>query len=203
MDWKLLLQIIGVALGLIYLYLEYKANIWLWVVGIIMPIVHGVLYFRSGLYADCSMQVYYILAGLYGLAVWRRGSARQRKGDNAVGITSTPIKMWGAIFTLYTVLHVAIYYLLITFTDSNVPFWDAITTALCIVAYWMLSRKFVEQWLVWLAVDVITVGLYIYKDIPLTASLYAIYCVLAVVGYRRWRKMMRGEGGLSAQGGVR
>lgn len=203
MDWKLLLQIIGVALGLIYLYLEYKANIWLWIVGIIMPIVHGVLYFRSGLYADCSMQVYYILAGLYGLAVWRRGSARQRKCDNAVGITSTPIKMWGAIFTLYAALHVAIYYLLITFTDSNVPFWDAMTTALCIVAYWMLSRKFVEQWLVWLAVDMITVGLYIYKDIPLTASLYAIYCVLAVVGYRRWRKMMRGEGELSAQGGVR
>lgn len=194
MDWKLLLQIIGVALGLIYLYLEYKANIWLWVVGIIMPIVHGVLYLRSGLYADCSMQVYYILAGLYGLAVWRKGSARQHKGDNVTGITSTPITIWGVIFTLYIVLHAAIYYLLITFTDSNVPFWDAMTTALCIVAYWMLSRKFVEQWLIWLAVDVITVGLYIHKDIPLTASLYAIYCILAVVGYRRWRKMMRAKG---------
>lgn len=194
MDWKLLLQIIGVALGLIYLYLEYKANIWLWVVGIIMPIVHGVLYLRSGLYADCSMQVYYILAGLYGLAVWRKGSARQHKGDNVAGITSTPITIWGVIFTLYIILHAAIYYLLITFTDSNVPFWDAMTTALCIVAYWMLSRKFVEQWLIWLAVDVITVGLYIHKDIPLTASLYAIYCILAVVGYRRWRKMMRAKG---------
>lgn len=194
MDWKLLLQIIGVALGLIYLYLEYKANIWLWVVGIVMPIVHGVLYLRSGLYADCSMQVYYILAGLYGLAVWRKGSARQHKGDNVAGITLTPITIWGVIFTLYIVLHAAIYYLLITFTDSNVPFWDAMTTALCIVAYWMLSRKFVEQWLIWLAVDVITVGLYIHKDIPLTASLYAIYCILAVVGYRRWRKMMKAKG---------
>ena len=193
MDWKLLLQIVGVALGLIYLYLEYKANIWLWVVGIVMPIVHGVLYFRSGLYADCSMQIYYILAGLYGMAVWRIGASRQHKGDNSAGITATPMKMWGVIFTLYVVLHIAIYYLLITFTDSSVPFWDAMTTALCIVAYWMLSRKFVEQWLVWLAVDVITVGLYIHKDIPLTASLYALYCVLAIVGYRRWRKMMRAE----------
>ena len=193
MDWKLLLQIVGVALGVIYLYLEYKANIWLWVVGIVMPIVHGVLYFRSGLYADCSMQIYYILAGLYGMAVWRKGASRQHKGDNSTGITATPMKMWGVIFTLYVVLHTAIYYLLITFTDSSVPFWDAMTTALCIVAYWMLSRKFVEQWLVWLAVDVITVGLYIHKDIPLTASLYALYCVLAIVGYRRWRKMMRAE----------
>ena len=82
-------------------------------------------------------------------------------------------------------------HIIIKFTDSTVPFWDSMTTALCIVAYWMLSRKFVEQWLVWLAVDAITVGLYIYKDIPLTAGLYALYCILAIAGYRRWRKMIR------------
>ena len=73
MDWKLTLQIVGVALGLLYLYFEYKANIWLWVVGLIMPVVHGALYFRQGLYADFSMEVYYILAGIYGLAMWSRG----------------------------------------------------------------------------------------------------------------------------------
>lgn len=189
MDWKLQLQIVGVVLGLLYLYLEYKANIWLWVVGIIMPIVHGTLYFRSGLYADCSMQLYYILAGLYGLAVWR-GRGPKRKESSAPVISSTPIGMWWRIVGVYAALHAAIYLLLVTFTDSNVPFWDAMTTALCIVAYWMLSRKYVEQWLVWLAVDVITVGLYLYKDIPITASLYALYCVLAVVGYRRWLRMM-------------
>ena len=66
MDIKLLLQIVGVVLGLLYLYFEYKANIWLWIVGLIMPVVHGLLYYRSGLYADCAMEVYYILAGVYG-----------------------------------------------------------------------------------------------------------------------------------------
>ena len=197
MDWKLTLQIVGIALGLLYLYLEYKANIWLWVVGIIMPIVHGTLYFRSGLYADCSMQVYYILAGLYGLYVWRGKSRNHTNTDSsapqpndAPTICHTPKRVWGAIFALYAVLHTAIYFLLTEFTDSTVPFWDAMTTALCIVAYWMLSRKYAEQWLVWLVVDVVTVGLYIYKDIPQTASLYALYCILAVVGYRRWLKMI-------------
>ena len=193
MEWKLILQVIGVALGLLYLYLEYKANIWLWVVGIIMPIVHGSLYFKSGLYADCAMQVYYILAGLYGLAVWARGNSAQKSKDKSTRIGSTPAKAWCAIIILYVALHFAIYFILIKFTDSTVPFWDAMTTALCIVAYWMLSRKFVEQWLIWLAVDVITVGLYIYKDIPLTAGLYALYCVLAIVGYKRWLKMMRAQ----------
>lgn len=190
MELKLVLQIVGVVLGLLYLWLEYKANIWLWVVGLIMPIVHGTLYFRSGLYADFSMQLYYIVAGVYGLIVWRRGANKsERKSE--LKITSTPLVVWVRIAAIYALLQGAIYLFLIKFTDSTVPFWDSLTTALCIVAYWMLSRKYVEQWLVWLVVDVVTVGLYIYKDIPLTAGLYALYSAMAVAGYIRWRKMMR------------
>jgi nicotinamide mononucleotide transporter len=189
-ELKVILQVVGVVLGLLYLWLEYKANIWLWVVGIIMPMVHGVLYFRSGLYADFSMQLYYILAGVYGLIVWSRG-AKNKKDKEELRIASTPLAVWVAIVGMYAVLHAAIYLFLINFTDSTVPFWDSLTTALCIVAYWMLSRKYVEQWLVWLVVDVVTVGLYIYKDIPLTAGLYALYSAMAVAGYMRWRKIMK------------
>ena len=186
MDWKLTLQIVGVILGLLYLYLEYRANIWLWVVGLIMPIVHGTLYYRSGLYADFSMQLYYIAAGLYGFCSWSRKP--KKKGTSVLKIGYTPRTVWPVIGAIYVSLHAAIYLLLVNFTDSTVPFWDSFSTALCIVAYWMLSRKYVEQWLVWLAVDVITVGLYIYKDIPLTACLYALYSALAIAGYLRWRR---------------
>lgn len=188
MDWKLILQIVGVVLGLLYLYLEYKANIWLWVVGLIMPIVHGTLYFRSGLYADCSMQIYYILAGLYGLLAWSRG--KRKAGGEELQISRTPLKVWLRIGVGYLAIHATIYLLLIHFTDSTVPILDSFTTALCIVAYWMLSRKYVEQWLVWLVVDAVTVGLYLYKGIPLTAGLYGLYTCLAVVGYLRWLRMM-------------
>lgn len=187
MDYKLLLQIIGVALGLLYLYLEYKANIWLWVVGLIMPVVHGLLYYRSGLYADCAMEVYYILAGVYGLSVWLRRGGVQK--ESKFKISHASLKVWGVAVVVYAILHAVIYYLLVTFTDSTVPVWDSFTTACSVVAYWMLSRKYVEQWLVWLVVDVVTVGLYFYKDIPLTAGLYALYSVLAIVGYMRWRRM--------------
>ena len=79
MDAKLILQIVGVALGLLYLWLEYRADIRLWIVGLIMPVVHGALYFKAGLYADCSMQVYYVLAGLYGLAVWRNAPKKNKE----------------------------------------------------------------------------------------------------------------------------
>lgn len=185
MDWKLLLQIAGVALGLLYLWLEYRADIRLWIVGLVMPVVHGVLYYRSGLYADCSMQVYYVLAGLYGWFVWHH-APRERSAGTPIG--HTPLRMLPLLLAAYATLHAAIYAVLVRFTDSSVPFWDSLTTALCIVAYWMLARKWVEQWLVWLAVDVVTVGLYLYKGIPLTAGLYALYSVLAVAGYLRWRR---------------
>ena len=88
----------------------------------------------------------------------------------------------------YVVLHIVLYFLLSEFTDSRVPLLDSMSTALSIVAMWMLSRKLVEQWLVWLVVDMISVGLYFYKGIPLTASLYLLYSALAVVGYMRWRR---------------
>ena len=182
MELKVLLQIVGVTLGFLYLWLEYRANIWVWVVGAIMPLVHGLLYLHSGIYADAAMQLYYVLAGLYGLIVWRR-----KKGDRVeVEIQHTPIKWVLPLVATYAVLHVVIYFVLTEFTDSRVPMFDSMSTALSIVAMWMLSRKLVEQWLVWLVVDLISVGLYLYKGIPLTALLYAVYCILAVVGYMRW-----------------
>lgn len=79
MDWKLILQIAGVVLGLLYLWLEYRADIRLWIVGLVMPLVHGALYYKAGLYADCSMQVYYVLAGLYGWLVWRNAPRKKPK----------------------------------------------------------------------------------------------------------------------------
>jgi nicotinamide mononucleotide transporter len=189
MELKWILQIVGVALGLLYLYLEYRADIRLWVVGLIMPLVHGTLYLKSGLYADSAMQLYYILAGLYGLWAWRRGD-KQGGEQEPLKIGHTPARIWWGLAGAYLAIQGAIYLLLITFTDSTVPFWDSLTTALCIIAYWMLSRKYVEQWLVWLLLDAVTVGLYLYKGIPLTASLYALYTCLAFAGYRRWLRQI-------------
>lgn len=187
MELKLLLQIIGTLLGLLYLWLEYKANIWVWIIGAIMPLVHGILYLTSGIYADAAMQLYYVAAGIYGLVVWRRAP---KKKDDGI-IKHTPRSWIVSLVAVYAVLHVAIYFFLTECTDSRVPVFDSMSTALSIVAMWMLSRKLVEQWLVWLVVDMISVGLYVYKGIPVTAGLYTLYCILAVVGYMRWRRVAR------------
>ncbi|MDR0420890.1 MAG: nicotinamide riboside transporter PnuC [Prevotellaceae bacterium] len=190
MELKIILQITGVALGLLYLYFEYKANICLWIVGMIMPVVHGFLYFKQGLYADMGMNVYYILAGIYGWIVWNSHKPESKKTYN---IGRTPLRIWLHLVCIFVAVDILITYILIGYTDSNVPYADAFTTSLSIIAMWMLSRKYVEQWLVWLVVDVITCCLYIYKDIPVTASLYALYSCLAVAGYLRWLKIMNGK----------
>lgn len=187
MELKLLLQIVGTLLGLLYLWLEYKANIWVWIVGAIMPMVHGMLYLQSGIYADAAMQLYYVAAGIYGLFVWLRGEKRSEK---RIDIQHTPKQWIFSLVAVYIVLHISLYFLLTEFTDSRVPLFDSMSTALSIVAMWMLSRKLVEQWLVWLVVDMISVGLYLYKGIPITAMLYMLYCGLAVAGYMRWRKQV-------------
>ena len=91
---------------------------------------------------------------------------------------------------LAAAIWVAIYFLLSRFTNSTVPIADAFTTALSIVGIWALARKYLEQWFVWIVVDIVTSALYFYKDIPFKASLYALYVVIAVFGYFKWRKMM-------------
>jgi nicotinamide mononucleotide transporter len=84
-----------------------------------------------------------------------------------------------------------IYWILVTFTNSNVPLADSFTTALSIVGIWALAHKFLEQWFIWIAVDVVTSALYFYKDIPFKASLYALYVIIAIFGYRKWREMIK------------
>lgn len=188
MDKLTLLQIAGAALGLLYLYLEYKVNIYLWIVGLIMPVVHGYLYFEKGLYADMGMNGYYILAGIYGWIVWNNNKPKNKHTQT---ISRTPLRLWMYFGIVFIVAFAAIAYILIQYTDSTVPYADAFTTALSIIAMWMLSRKYVEQWLVWLVVDIVTFCLYFYKDTPITASLYVLYSCLAVAGYLRWYKIMK------------
>lgn len=194
MDYIRIIDFLGIVLGLLYLWLEYKANIWLWLVSIIMPIVHGYLYYARGLYADFGMNIYYVVIAIYGYAVWRYGN--RGKSDDADPVQEKPITHFkrSAIIPaliVFGVLWFAIHWILVTFTDSTVPVLDAFTTSLSMIAMWALAQKYAEQWLLWLVVDAVCTGLYVYKQIPFTATLYGFYTIMAVLGYRKWLRMMR------------
>ena len=132
------------------------------------------------------MEFYYLAMTVYGFIAWFRHN--QKKQD--LPIRHMPKKMAWIWLGVLLVIWALIYFVLSRFTNSNVPVADAFTTAMSIVGIWALARKYLEQWFVWIVVDVVTCVLYFYKDIPFKASLYALYVVIAVFGYFKWRKMM-------------
>ncbi len=184
-------------LGLLYIILEYRASIALWLVGIIMPALDVWLYFSHGLYGDAAMAVYYTLAAVYGWLVWKYGSkwlAFGKKTETSANqISHLPLKKYVPIAVFFFVAWFAVYYVLSNFTDSTVPVLDAFTNALSFVGLWTLAHKYIEQWFFWIVVDLVATYLYIIKGIPFKAGLYGLYVVIAVFGYFKWKKMMLGQ----------
>lgn len=186
------LEIIGTVVGLIYLWLEYKASVYLWIASVIMPAFYIVIYYQAGLYADLGINVYYVIASVYGLVVWLKGRKQGNANEVAeIPISDTPTKLYLPLIGITCVLTIVIAQILLRYTDSNVPWADSFTTALSIVALWMLARKYTEQWLAWILVDVVSCILYIYKDLYFTSGLYALYSLIAYFGFLKWKKMMK------------
>lgn len=212
------LDIVTTILGLVYLVLEYRASIALWVVGIVMPAMDIYLYWSHGLYGDAGMAVYYTLAAIYGYAVWKFGAKwkrmlkRSNAADtslNAAGsdaseassaeggssedlpITFFPRRLVLRTLGFFLLAWGATYYVLVAYTNSTVPLLDAFTNALSFVGLWALARKYVEQWLFWIAVDVVCCYLYVVKGIPFKAGLYGLYVVIAVLGYMKWKGLAK------------
>lgn len=193
MDTLRLLDILGFTVGLVYLWLEYKASIYLWLASIVMPAIDMFLYYKAGLYADFGMAIYYCAAALYGYLMWTWKN-KQGRGDGKEQTQAPPTRFPRRKVLPATMAFMAIWFCLWWFlsrhTNSTVPVTDAFTTALSIVALWALAQKYAEQWLLWLVVDVVCSVLYIYKGIPFKAAIYGLYAVVAIFGYRKWLRMI-------------
>lgn len=209
-----MLEYIGTVVGLFYLWFEYKASIYLWIASIIMPAIYLVVYYQAGLYADVGINVYYLLAALYGWVNWRaKRNCKQNGSKNgnsdckhnsdcrsdsqttqtALPITHMPVRYYLPLATICTGCFFGIAYLLKNYTDSTVPWLDSFTTALSIAGMWMLAKKYIEQWWVWLIVNVACAGLYLYKELEPTAALYGLYALITLFGYRKWKRLMQEE----------
>lgn len=199
LPWDTILEVLGFTVGILYLWWEYHADSRLWFASIVMPTISMWIYLHKGLYADFAINIYYFIIAIYGYIAWTRckhKSAGVEDGKESrkeeLPITRIPARRAAGAGAVFIALWGALYCGLRFLTDSTVPLADAFTTALSIVAMWMLARKYLEQWLAWIAVDAVCIGLYAYKGIYLYAVLYTVYTVIAVIGYRNWRKMMLG-----------
>lgn len=185
------LDMFTTVLGLLYIWLEYRAHIAVWLVGIVMPAMDIYLYYSHGLYGDAGMAAYYTIAGVYGYAVWKFGKKHGQKEGEELPITHMRRSLYLPTLLVFLAIWAVTYYVLITWTNSTVPLMDSFTNALSFVGLWALARKYVEQWICWIIVDIICTYLYIMKGIPFKAFLYGLYVVIAIMGYFKWKKMMK------------
>lgn len=183
------IEIVGSLLSLIYIFLSINQKVSLWIFGFLCSALYIVVFFQSKFYADMSLQFYYLGVSVYGWVSWKLG--KQNTGAD-IPVKRTNMKQALVISLVAIALYMLYYYILAGFTDSPLPRADSLTTALSIVATWMLARKLIDHWLIWVFVDGLSAGLYFYKGLYPTAVLFVLYTIMAAIGYFKWRKSMVG-----------
>lgn len=188
MAWLLnnYIEVIGAVAGLIYLYLEIKQNIWLWPLGIVTSAFYVYVFLHSKFYADMGLQVFYLVISFYGWWHWLYGGKTKIKQE--LPITRTSLKQWICLTLITIILFGILVFVLKNYTDSPVPYGDSFVTALSITGTWMLAQKLIEHWWIWVVVNLVSLVLFIWKDLYPTSILFFFYFTLAVYGYYQWRK---------------
>jgi nicotinamide mononucleotide transporter len=185
-----LLEIIGVITGLLCVYLAAINNIWNWPIAIISVGIYIYIFMQSRLYADMGLQIYFFITSIYGWYFW---------SSNTIAEIKIPVKLITTRQTIISILIVAVAtpslgFMLINlapilhYQPASYPYLDSFCTACSLVAQVFLTRKVLENWLIWIFVDIIYVGVYIFKGLDATAFMYAIYVPIALLGYIDWRK---------------
>ncbi len=180
------IEVLGAVSGLIYLYFSIRQIIWLWPLGIITSVLYIYVFYQARFYADMSLQVYYFFISIYGWYHWLHGSKR-KNSDEQIPVTTVRPDMWTILIGACLVLTVLSGYFLDNHTDSPLPYLDAFTTSASVVATWMLARKMIENWLFWVVIDAVSMGMYIYKGLYPTVVLFLVYTFMAFIGYRQWK----------------
>ena len=178
-----LTEVLAFASGAVCVWLVVRQNIWNFPVGIANNILFVALFLDAGLYADTGLQVVYIALAGIGWFWWLRGGS-ERTG--VVVREPSPAQL-ATCLAAVAVITVAIQWGLHRWTDSSVAGWDALTTALSLVAQFMLSRKWIANWWLWIAADLVYIPLYAHKGLWLTSGLYVVFLAMCVTGLVQWR----------------
>jgi nicotinamide mononucleotide transporter len=182
-------EVCGTLTGFLYLGFSIRQHYLTWPIGLLNALFYIAVFFTSKIYADMALQFYYVVISIYGWWCWHQGSSE----GHSFEVSRTSMALWIKLLYVSILLFVVIAFILYRYTDSPVPFWDALVTALSIVATWMLAQKKIEHWLLWVLVDAISIGLFIVKELYPTTLLFLVYTILAVYGYLEWRKDLNQE----------
>ncbi len=183
-------ELAGFVLSLAMVYCNIKEIHWGWPLAILSSVLYGLVFWNSQLYGEASLQVMFILTALWGWHQWRKGTQSVNPDVQTVSplkisqLNSIELKQ-AAAATLLAWPVMA--YFLNRYTDSDVAIWDALVTTLSLLGQYLLAKKKIENWWVWLVVNIITVGLMLVKSLWLTALLYVLFAILSYIGLKAWR----------------
>jgi len=198
-DWLTnnFIEIFGAVTGIIYVFLEIRQTIWLWPVGIVTSAVYIWVFFTGKLYADMSLQGYYLVVSILGWYWWVRGSGRKGKvppdQESELRVSRLSLKPGIILAVVFFMLYAALFEVLRRFTDSPVPAFDSFITSLSIIATWMLARKIYEHWFLWIVVNASASVLFLTRGLYPTVILYIVYCAMSFAGLKEWRKSIVSE----------
>jgi nicotinamide mononucleotide transporter len=183
-------ELLATLTGLIYIVYSVRGKTILWLFGLISSLLYVFVFFKAGLYALMCINFYYVIISIYGWFHWSYPSKNTKK--------ELPVSRINSKLSIYLLLISLALFALIgigldKFTDSDIAIWDALITAFSITATWMLARKIMEHWLVWIVIDLIAVIVYIYKGLYPTVVLYLVFAALAIAGFKEWKKQWKGQ----------
>lgn len=182
-------EILAVVFGIASVYLSTREHIWSWPTGIVNVVLYFVVFYDAKLYADMGLQVVYFGLSVYGWYEWLYGGENRTE----LHVTRTTRRLGVRLLVIGVVGAAVLGTLLARFTDAALPYVDSATTSTSLVAQWMMTKKILENWAVWATVDVVYIGMFIFKRLYLTAGLYSVFLVLAVMGYVQWKRALTGR----------
>jgi len=183
------LELFAALIGAISVCLSVRENIWSWPTAIVNVVLYALVFYDAKLYADMGLQVIYAVLSIYGWYEWLYGGA----GHTELRVSRTGPRLGALLVLIAAAGSAALGLVLRHATDAALPFMDSFLSSTSLVAQWMMTKKLLENWLVWIAVDVLYVGMFIFKGLFLTSVLYAVFLALAVKGYLDWRRSMVAE----------
>lgn len=183
MSW---FEFAAVVVTLLSVWLTVRQNIWCWPTGLVSVTMYAVVFRDARLYADMGLQVIYFVLSVYGWWAWLHGGENDTELEVSVGTW----RLYALLAVIGAVFAVLLGTILQRYTNAALPYMDSTLTSFSLVAQWLATRKLIENWIVWIAVDVIYVGMFIFKSLYMTAGLYAVFLVLAAMGLAEWKRSM-------------
>ena len=178
------LELGAVIFNIIYVILAARKSAWCWPAGILGSALSIVLFLQTRLYAESVLFAYYVVMGFYGWFMWKQSS----KGDNGVKIDTWDLKKHLLTFTLGYILTALLFLILKNFTDAEMPLLDSFTTILSFIATWMVARRLLENWIYWMAINALSVYLYLSRELTLYALLAFVFTIMSIYGFTQWKK---------------